>query len=247
MTTENVDRLGTAASMAAWVAEVLTSRGIDEIADWRMLEYWFQVELYRAVSQGLAGDWDHLGDYEQPYFTKLPRAKSPTKWIDLVFRSPREGPVQRTLWIELKDLGRNSNTLRTNAIGLGKDLAALRGIDRQKTLQQWRKPPPMAVDRGRLAAWMVQADAAAKGIWHVGQVAIVSKACLKLVPADEIEQLWVAEAHKRCKPLELGEPGVCVPAVARAETDKFVVLAVRETLATTRVNVGIPKAGSRKD
>ena len=119
-----VDPFESAECLAAWVAEVLTSRGIDEIADWRMLEYWFQVELYRAVSRGLAGDWDHLGDYEQPYFTRIPRSKSNTKWIDLVFRSPREGPVERTLWIELKVLGRNANTLRTNAIGLGKDLAA---------------------------------------------------------------------------------------------------------------------------
>lgn len=234
MTTDNVDRLGTSASMAAWVAEVLTFRGIDEIADWRMLEYWFQVELYRAVSQGYAGDWDHLGDYEQPYFTRAPRAKSNTKWIDLVFRSPREGPVERTLWIELKDLGRNANTLRINATGLGKDLAALRGIDRDKTLHQWTNPPAMAVDRGRLAAWMVQADAAAAGTWHLGQVAIVLKDSLNLVPADEIEQLWIAESQKRC--MQLTGDGVphTAATVSRAETDKFVVLAVRETLATAR-------------
>jgi hypothetical protein len=220
--------------MAEWVAEVLKSRGIDEIADWRMLEYWFQVELYRAVSQGYAGDWDHLGDYEQPYFTRVPRAKSNTKWIDLVFRSPRDGPVEQALWIELKDLGRNANTLRINAIGLGKDLAALRGIDREETLRQWKNPPPMAVDRGRMAAWVVQANAVAAATWHIGQVAIVLKGSLNLVPENEIQQLWIAESQKRC--MQLTGNGVHhAPAlVSHAETDKFIVLSVRETFASKR-------------
>jgi len=38
---------------------------------WRMLEYWLQVELYRAVENGAATTWRHLGEYEQPYFTDL--------------------------------------------------------------------------------------------------------------------------------------------------------------------------------
>ena len=30
-------------AVAKWAAEVLSERGIDEVAKWRMLEYWVQV------------------------------------------------------------------------------------------------------------------------------------------------------------------------------------------------------------
>jgi hypothetical protein len=55
-----------------------------------MLEYWFQVELYRAVQIGASSSWQHLGFFEQPYYTELPRtgSKTNTKWIDLVCASP---------------------------------------------------------------------------------------------------------------------------------------------------------------
>ena len=58
-------------------------KGIDDIADWRMLEYWMQVELYRAIQSGTGGSWRHIGDYEHPYFTDHPKsgAKTNTKWI----------------------------------------------------------------------------------------------------------------------------------------------------------------------
>jgi len=40
--------ISSSAEIAEWAAEVLSARGIDEVATWRMLEYWLQVELYRA-------------------------------------------------------------------------------------------------------------------------------------------------------------------------------------------------------
>jgi hypothetical protein len=64
--------------LADWVRDVLLRSRIDEIASWRMLEYWFQVELYRAIESAKAGAWRHLGRYEQPYYTNLPRSGSKT-------------------------------------------------------------------------------------------------------------------------------------------------------------------------
>ena len=113
-------------ALAAWAASVITAAGkIFEVAQWRMLEYWMQVELYRAVQSGYAGKWKHLGDHEQPYFTMLPRtgSKYNTKWVDLVFAEPSLKQPRQIVWIELKDIGRSQHRLQANASGLGQDLS----------------------------------------------------------------------------------------------------------------------------
>jgi hypothetical protein len=63
-------------SLADWSHDTLLKAGLADIVSWRMLEYWFQVELYRGIDQ--LTNWSHFGTYEQPYYTKLPRSGSKT-------------------------------------------------------------------------------------------------------------------------------------------------------------------------
>jgi hypothetical protein len=120
-----------------------------------MLEYWMQVELYRAAETGNAGAWKYLGEYEQPYYTTIPRSgcKSNTKWVDMVLAEPLLQSPRRIAWIELKDVGRSKLTLAANLKGVGHDLAALYTLLPQKTKEIWLNPLPHAIDRGRLDEW----------------------------------------------------------------------------------------------
>jgi len=142
-------------SLSEWSAHNLKDRGIDEVADWRMLEYWFQVELFRLAKQGRAGAWHHIGNFEHPYHTDLPRSgsKTKTKWIDLVLAEPSPSQPNTIVWIELKDIGRSKNTVVSNAKGLGHDLAALWALSPTKTKDLWLNPQPHSIDRGRLEEW----------------------------------------------------------------------------------------------
>ena len=220
------DPFASAEDLAPWAAEVLQTRGIDAIADWRMLEYWVQVELYRAVQLNQAGTWRHLGDYEQPCVTRIPRAKSETKWVDLVLARERDARVERLFWLELKDLGRNPQTADINALGLGKDLAALWGIDKPATIEQWRKPPARAVDRGRLHHWSQLAESTLGADWWIGQVVIVPKQRFESVTEQNIQEPWLTEFELRVKRKRGAAPSR--PVIARAMTDAFRVYAVVE-------------------
>ena len=215
-----------AEDLAAWAAEFLQTRGIDAIADWRMLEYWVQVELYRAVQLNQAGTWRHLGDYEQPCVTRIPRAKSETKWVDLVLARERDARVERVFWLELKDLGRNPQTADINALGLGKDLAALWSIDKAATIEQWRKPPARAVDRGRLYHWSQLAESTVGADWWIGQVVIVPKQRFESVTEQNIKEPWLKEFESRVTRKRGAVPSR--PVIARAMTDAFRVYAVVE-------------------
>ena len=73
-----MDTFSDSQALANWTASILRAGRIDEIASWRMVEYWFQVELYRAAQSGKAGGWQHIGNYEHPYHTDLPRSGSKT-------------------------------------------------------------------------------------------------------------------------------------------------------------------------
>ena len=107
-----------------------------------MLEYWMQVEIYHAVEKGQAGNWRHLGYYEQPYYTSTPLSGSKTniKWVDLVFVSPNLEKPKRIIWIELKDLGRSTDRIISNAKVLGHDLAALYHLNTVETKRVWMTP-----------------------------------------------------------------------------------------------------------
>lgn len=215
------------ASVAAWAATVLRERGIDHLADWRMLEYWMNVELYGALLGGRAGAWRHLGQYEQPYVTRyrVPGRKTDTKWIDLVLGWPSSTSPSRVIWIELKDLGRNPSTLVTNCKGLGKDLAALLGIRKPDSLVQLRQPTEFSVDRGRLKEWSDLADAIEAAEWWIGQVVIVRKETMGGSTADDLVRHWRDGFERR---LKNNRPPVRAPMlaeIAQDTTDEFIVFA----------------------
>jgi hypothetical protein len=103
------DPFSSSKALSEWGSRILSKQGIDEIAHWRMIEYWMQVELFRAVESNHCGAWRHLGAFEQPYYTYIPRSGSKynVKWIDLVFAEPKLNEPERIVWIELKDIGRS--------------------------------------------------------------------------------------------------------------------------------------------
>jgi hypothetical protein len=93
-----------------------------------MLEYWWQVELFRRPPSGAR----NVGDFELPYRTDAAH-RSPklmVKWSDLVLLS-ESGDA---LIVELKDLGRAPGTTMKNAEGVGFDLAALARMRQEDTV-----------------------------------------------------------------------------------------------------------------
>ena len=99
-------------TLAAWTAEVLRARGLDEVSRWRLLEYWFQVELYRTIQSGSAGPWRHLGTYEQPYRQSAIKTKTGWKWADFVLVRDQDDGQRKDLWEEPKGRGRADRPLR---------------------------------------------------------------------------------------------------------------------------------------
>lgn len=219
-----VDPLSSSSVLAAWTAGILSGRGVDDVAAWRMLEYWLQVELYRAVEAGAAGVWRHLGEYEQPYFTDTPRSgsKTHTKWIDLVLAEPTLEEPHRIAWIELKDLGRSAHTIVANARGLGHDLAALWSLRPAETQETWLNPPAHVIDRGRLSEWGAFAPALLRANHLISQIVIVPKSAQESISADAMEELWLGAFEERAK-LSGSEGGFVV---GRAETRQFLVHAL---------------------
>ena len=67
-----IDPFDSSQDLACWAVSVLAAARVDGIADWRMLERWAQVELYRVLRTGGARRRAYLGDYEQPYNTDQP-------------------------------------------------------------------------------------------------------------------------------------------------------------------------------
>lgn len=210
--------------LAAWTAGLLSGRGIDEVAKWRMLEYWLQVELYRAVEAGAAGAWRHLGDYEQPYSTDQPRSgsKTNTKWVDLVLAEPALDAPDRITWIELKDVGRSADTLEANAKGLGQDLAALWSLRPLETQQIWLNPPPHVIDAGRLPEWKAYAPGLLKAKHLIGQIVIVPKSAQNSISADVMEKMWLDAFEQRTKSKHT-KVGVVI---GRADTRSFTIHAL---------------------
>ena len=76
------------------------------------IEYWFQVELYRAIQSGSAGPWRHLGTYEQPYRQSAIKTKTGWKWADFVLVRDQDDGQRKDLWEEPKGRGRADRPLR---------------------------------------------------------------------------------------------------------------------------------------
>lgn len=208
--------------LANWAASTLGACRIDEVARWRMLEYWFQVELFRAVQSGKAGAWQHVGNFEHPYHTNHPRSgsKTNTKWIDLVFAEPGpEGP-KKVVWCELKDIGRSQGTVENNAKNLGNDLAALWSIDPERTRDLWLNPQPHSMDRGRLEEWRRFGERIDGGEQLIAQIVLYHKSFCTELPLDRIVELWMASFAAKSKASTAIDPY----SIASSETDAFVVL-----------------------
>ena len=206
-------------SLASWAADALAKQGIDELARWRMLEYWAQVELFRALERGQADGWRHLGDFEQPYFTHAPLSGSKTnyKWADLVCAKQGTPALERIAWVELKDLGRNPQTLANNARGVGQDLAALFEIDPEQTRLAWEHPPDDVVDQGRTSQWAEFAPGLSSASHIVAQVVLIDKEPLRLLGDEALLGAWSDSFRARV--------GAGFPKIARWDTDRFVIFA----------------------
>jgi len=206
-------------SLSEWSAHNLKDRGIDEVADWRMLEYWFQVELFRLAKQGRAGSWHHIGNFEHPYHTDLPRSgsKTKTKWIDLVFAEPNPSQPNTIVWIELKDIGRSKNTVVSNAKGLGHDLAALWALSPTKTKDLWLNPQPHSIDRGRLEEWNKFGPYLDQAKQLIAQIVIGPIALEDHMSPEKIIDAWLESFLLRTG------SNAPAPEVAVEKTEKFYV------------------------
>lgn len=226
------DPFANSSTLARWVANILSAKGIDQINKWRMVEYWMQVELYRAVEDGKAGTWRYLGEHEQPYWTNapLPRSKSNIKWVDLLLAEPSDR-AQRIIWVELKDIGRNQNTLDNNLTGVGLDLAALYKINIPETRKLWRGPHGVAVDRGRLEEWQYCAPALDCDAHLIAQIVVVSKKLLDVEKEDShsITDKWLTTFEKRVE-IQRTEHSI---QVARSDTVGFAIFGLVANVPTS--------------
>jgi hypothetical protein len=195
----SIDPFESSESLANWVGRQLDAKTISAVANWRMLEYWLQVELYRSAMLGEAGPWRHLGDYEQPYYTESPRSgsKYKTKWVDLVFAEPNLMNPERIVWVELKDVGRSSDRIEANLKGIGQDLAALYQLNPTKTKELWTDPPPHVVDRGRFDEWGRYSGGITGARHLISQVVIIPRALAKDVGDERIVDIWLRAFEAR--------------------------------------------------
>src|SRR5574341_615012 len=218
--------------LAQWAADHLQKQGIDEVGQWRMAEGWEQVELFRAFATRRAGVWINLGEYEQPYSTDLPRPSRnhDPKWVDLNVVLPE---VDRPWigWIELKDLGRNRDTLANNARGLGYDLAALYGLNLVRTGKLWEQygRPDKTIDKGRWEEWkqLAQQWPIERAQHIIGQIVLVHRELVASV-SDEtlIKERWLNTFRNRAKLLVKDVPvkyEIDSSNIDRASTADFVV------------------------
>lgn len=211
--------------LADWTASTLMSQGLDEIAYWRMLEYWMQVELYRAIQAGQADPWRHIGDYEHPYHTGMPLSgsKTQTKWIDLVLAEPSLETPESVVWIELKDIGRNEATTLNKAKSLGHDLAALWSLDPQITKDIWLKPNTNVMSKDRFnKEWSRYGQGLECKIHRISQIVLCHKELSEKVFPKEIKKQWIQSFEKKIKSTQPAKP----LKIEYAETSKFHVYAL---------------------
>lgn len=218
------DPFSSSKALSEWSSRILSKRGIDQIAHWRMIEYWMQVELFRAVESNHGGAWRHLGAFEQPYYTNIPRSGSKynVKWIDLVFAEPKLNEPERIVWIELKDIGRSPHTLISNARGLGQDLSALYTIDPLKTKEIWLNPPEHVVDRGRTEEWGELSKGLVKARHLIAQIVLAPVSFMNDIGKNQLLENWLITFRNRTAHLAQ-EPSIHIES---NNTKKFFVFAL---------------------
>lgn len=213
----------TSQSFSSWAADILSEAGVDKISEWTMLEYWVQVELYRAIQSGKAGKWRHVGEGEPPYFTSFPRGrKIMWCWADLLIAEPDVYSPQRVIWIELKDLGRSPERLLPNARMAGRDLAALVGLDVRKTADGWKSPSLDIMNKGQVSEWKHCEQGLRKAVHFLAQLVIASKDLIKENREKEIVSAWLDTFHNRIKKFSYPTK----PDIVRSETDKMAIFAM---------------------
>ncbi|OGQ77811.1 MAG: hypothetical protein A3F90_19290 [Deltaproteobacteria bacterium RIFCSPLOWO2_12_FULL_60_19] len=224
------DPFGSSVALARWVAGILRAQGIDYISKWRMLEYWMQVELYRAVNDNKAGAWRHVGDHEQPYYTQTPRSdrKSNVKWVDLLLAQPDPKSSKKIVWVELKDVGRNEHTLKANSVGIGQDLAALYKLNRSDSKALWLDPQASRVDRGRVAEWKEYAAALDCDDHFIAQIVLVPRGLAER-NAEMVVALWLRTFERRVQV----SPQSHNISIERSDTDEFAIFALVSRLRTS--------------
>ena len=194
-----IDPFSCSKALSEWSSQILMKQGVDEIYKWRMIEYWMQAELFRAVESNMAGAWRYFGAFEQPYYTAVPRSGSKynVKWIDLVFAEPKLKKPERIVWIELKDIGRSAHTLISNARGLGQDLSALYMFDPSKTKEIWINPPEHVVDRGRTQEWKELCEGIKRANHLIAQIVLVPKNFMSETEQNQLIENWLATFRNR--------------------------------------------------
>lgn len=212
--------LNSSKETADWASATLTKQGIDNRADWRMLEYWFQVELFHALQSESVPGWVHYGTYEHPYFTHAPLSgsKSNFKWVDLLCATPSVAAPRQLVWLELKDVGRNPDRLNVNVWALGKDLIALYEIDPTETAKAWRNPPDWVKDAGRTEEWSTLADGLEKSKFCIGQIVVAEKNLLYQYGEDRFENRWKDSWHSAVDGHDVN--------IERSDTEKFAVFSI---------------------
>ena len=177
-----------------------------------MLEYWWQVELFRTAPTG----WAHTGDFEIPYVTDFAhRSKGRSKWSDLLLHRADQTPG--VVVVEMKDLGASEERTASNARGVGFDLASLAAIHIEHTLDLYDRlisglnPDALtaaARDEGRIREYkgVVQALAPSKDIAWEGVALVFARNADAGVVTREIEVGYRAAEQKSGLKLEpLGE------------------------------------------
>ncbi len=220
----DIDPFSSSKILAEWSSQVLIQQGIDQISKWRMVEYWMQVELYRAIEYDNAVIWQHFGDFEQPYYTAIPRSGSKynIKWVDLVFAKPELKQPEQILWIELKDIGRSPHTIVANSRGLGQDLSALYTLDPSKTKSVWINPPEHVVDRGRTQEWKQLSEGIVNAKHLIAQIVLVPISFTDDDGTDLILGNWLTTFKNRTEHLK-HDPKIDIQL---KDTSKFKIFAL---------------------
>ena len=199
-----IDQFSNSKNLTEWSSQVLIQQDIDQISNWRMVEYWMQVELYRAIEQDNETQWRHFGDFEQPYYTAIPRSGSKynVKWVDLVFAKPELKQPEQILWIELKDIGRSPHTVVTNSRGLGQDLSALYTLNPSTTKAIWENPPEHVVDKGRTEEWKQLSEGIVNAKHLIAQIVLVPLSFTANDGMNLILENWLTTFKNRTEHLE---------------------------------------------
>lgn len=159
-------------------------------------------------------------------------SESLTRWVDLVFVSPNLEKPKRIIWIELKDLGRSTDRIISNAKGLGHDLAALYHLNTVETKRVWMTPPPHVVDKGRKQEWHELAPSLDAERHSICQIILAPEMLVQEVGKERINQSWLKTFELRARVSNSDFRITMSDSIA----DGFVIFALVAPLPVTQAN-----------